>query len=71
MPSFRIRAFNVVLGIPRRVAALLTTPFASRSTRSIAAPRSDLLERIAAGGFQCIGPYFLQRSTKIGGPGKG
>ncbi len=33
MPSFFIMAFNVVLGIPRRLAAALITPPVSRKTR--------------------------------------
>ena len=35
IPSFRMIAFKVVRGTPRRLAAVLTTPLVSRSTRTI------------------------------------
>jgi hypothetical protein len=35
IPSFFIMAFNVVRGIPRRDAVVLTTPPVSRNTRKV------------------------------------
>src|SRR5579872_7073600 len=66
IPSFRIIAFKVVRGTPRRVAAVLTTPAAARRTRMICsrstcssvllAAASDPSARISAKGARSAGP---------------
>jgi hypothetical protein len=71
MPSLRIMAFRVVRGNPRWVAAVLTTPPVSRSTRmicsrstcsSVVLPAISIASgRISAKGARRLGP--LERMT--------
>ena len=63
-PSFFVMAFNVVRGC--RIAGHAT---------SLPEHPDDMLplhlrQRSAADGLLCIGPYFGQRSTKLGTSGK-
>ena len=58
-------AFSVVRCIPRRVAALLTTPPVSRSTRMICS-RSTCSSVLSPAGFRRIWPDFGQRRAKAG-----
>ena len=53
MPSFRIMAFRVVRGRPRRVAAVLTTPPVSRKYPDDVLPL-HLLQGTAGCGFHCL-----------------
>jgi len=67
IPSFRISAFSVVRGIPRRAAALLTMPPASRSTR-VTCSRSTCSSVLSPGGHRRIRSDFVEGGARRFGP---